>query len=160
MKLTNKIIIAILLIGLSIGIIEGLVDFQFAFLIFGLTAIVTIIGVLMIFWGAIRSKPILTYGLTLSISMLMSFGVMLLTNKLQDKYRQSIAESVIIDIQDFKKRTGKLPTDLATINCDQKLELLEYSPDSTLDRFTLGYMMDGWNQKFYNSRTEKWIVID
>lgn len=129
MRLTNKIILVILLFGLLTGVIEGLVDFQFALLIFGLTGIAAIIGVLMIFWGAIRSKPILTYGLTLCISMLMSFGVMLMTNKLQDKYRQSIAESVIVEIETYKQEHGQLPTDLATINCDKRLDILEYSPD-------------------------------
>ena len=160
MKKNLKLYLIILFSGLIIGVFEGLTNFFTSILIFGGTMAIASIAILVTIYGIWKSKHLIQLGIVTVVSMIISFGIMLLTKDQVDNYRQEIANSVITEIEEFRSINGVIPRTLNEIDCHEKLEILNYDPDSSLQLYTLGYLMDGWNQKFYNSRTEKWMIID
>lgn len=150
----------ILITGLLLGFLGGITSFFNTIGIITITVVIATLTIPLIIYGLFKSKNLVFLGLTIILSITLSFGTIILTKTELDNYRQEIANSVIIKIEEHKKSRGKLPIDLKEINCHKKLKILEYHPDSSLQLYTLGYLMDGWNLKFYNSRTGIWMTTD
>ena len=159
MSTKNKYLLIIIL-GIIMGIISGFSDFSISFMIFGSILIAGIISLTVLIIGIIKQNKLLNYGIVGFISILLFFISLKFTTKKIDNFRVNKTEKVIAKIEKFKSESGKIPEDLTVINSENELHTLEYSAEKNLNHFTIGYSIDGWNFKIYESRSKKWRIVD
>lgn len=160
MSKKNTLFLIIILLGIIIGIISGFTDFSISFMIFGFIIIVGIISLIVLILGIFKPNKLTKYGIVSLISILLFFLTLKFTAKKIDNYRVNKVEKIIAKIEQFQSKNGKIPENLKVIDSENVLSILEYSTEKNLNHFTIGYSIDGWNYKIYESRTEKWKVVD
>lgn len=159
---TRNTSLLIILLGIIIGIISGFTNFSISisFMIFGFVLIVGIISLIILFIGIIKQNKLSKYGIVGFISILSFFISSKFTTKQIDNFRVNKIEKVISKIEQFQSENGKIPENLTVINSENELNTLEYSAEKKLNHFTIGYSIDGWNYKIYESRSKKWRIVD
>lgn len=160
MKKRRIAYLIIILLGILIGVVSGFADFSLSFIITIVMIIIGILSLFVAFIGIVKKNQLSSYGVVALLSVIIFFFSMKVTSKLLDNYRQNKVEKIISKIENYKKEKGKIPINLKTINSQNELENLEYNPQIKTNHFTIGYPIDGWNYKIYESKTGKWMIID
>ena len=81
-------------------------------------------------------------------------------HKLKENERQNAAIQIIADLDQYKDDNRQYPETLDKLKSKDHLPDISYYIDSTKQKFTVSYNLDGWHRKVYDSQIKKWTVRD
>ena len=72
--------------------------------------------------------------------------------------RQSKADEIKAQLEDYHRKRGQYPADLSHATTIT-IKGLRYIPSASRTGYYIEYLMDGFNRRFYNSETKEWGTL-
>ena len=138
------------------GILNFVAITLFLFFIVALTSL----GILVLIVDGAFFKKVNKVGLSIIFIVVLSFVFFFCTRLILTGVKQSNAQKIIVDLENYKVKTGKYPENLKIIGRDKVLIDFNYKANSLGNTFTLSYSIDGWNINVYDSELKQWEETD